>query len=90
MMRRWAKNRMPPDIVKRPKRGFQTGNISELLQHDGAMIRSRVLDSPGIRRLVPGTEGWMNKIGNEYGGPWGGTLWALLVLAVWCESVGIE
>jgi asparagine synthase (glutamine-hydrolysing) len=88
VLRTWARARVAADVVKRPKRGFQSGNISELLQHDGPGLRRRILDSSAVRRVVPGVEAWMNKIGDDYGGPWGGTLWALLVLSVWSESVG--
>jgi len=90
ILRRWARNRMPDEVVKRPKRGFQSGNISELLQHDGRGIRQRILGTSAIRRAVPGVESWLGKIGDDYGGPWGGTLWALLVLSVWSESVGAQ
>ena len=88
ILRKWARGRVAADVVKRPKRGFQSGNISELLQHDSRGLRGRILDSAAVRRVVPGVEKWMSKIGDDYGGPWGGTLWALLVLSVWSESVG--
>ena len=90
VLRDWARGRVADDVVKRPKRGFQSGDISELLQHDGRGIRRRILEAKAIRRLVPGVEGWMNKIEDGYGGPWGGTLWALLVLSVWSEAVGAQ
>jgi hypothetical protein len=79
---------MPSEVVRRPKRGFQSGNISELLRHDERGIRQRILGSPAVRRAVPGVEAWMARIGQGCGGPWGGTLWALLVLGVWSESAG--
>jgi asparagine synthase (glutamine-hydrolysing) len=88
ILRRWAKGRMPSEVVRRPKRGFQSGNISELLRHDERGIRQRILGSPAVRRAVPGVEAWMARIGQGCGGPWGGTLWALLVLGVWSESAG--
>ena len=88
ILREWARGRVAEDIVRRPKRGFQSGNISELLQHDSQGLRGRILDSAPVRRVVPGVEKWMSRIGDDYGGPWGGTLWALLVLSVWSESVG--
>lgn len=88
ILRRWAQGRVPDDVVKRPKRGFQSGNISELLQHDGRRIRQRILGAKAVRRTVPGVESWLSRIADGYGGPWGGTVWALLVLSVWSESVG--
>jgi asparagine synthase (glutamine-hydrolysing) len=88
ILRSWARGRVPADVVKRPKRGFQSGNISELLQHDSQGIRSRILDAAAVRRVAPGVEKWMSQMSDEYGGPWGGTIWALLVLGVWSESVG--
>jgi asparagine synthase (glutamine-hydrolysing) len=87
ILRKWAQGRVSADVVKRPKRGFQSGNISELLQHDGSNLRRRILDNPAVRRVAPGVESWLNQIGDDYGGPWGGTVWALLVLSVWGESI---
>jgi asparagine synthase (glutamine-hydrolysing) len=88
VLRNWARGRVAVDVVKRPKRGFQSGDISELLRHDGPGIRRRILEAKAVRRLVPGVEAWMSRIEDGYGGPWGGTLWALLVLSVWSEAVG--
>jgi len=88
ILRKWARSRVPAEVVKRPKRGFQSGNISELLQHDGRGIRRRILESAAVRRVVPGVESWIGKIRDGSAGPWGGTLWAILVLSVWSESVG--
>jgi asparagine synthase (glutamine-hydrolysing) len=88
ILREWARGRVASEVVRRPKRGFQSGNISELLQHDGRGLRHRILNSSAVRRVAPGVEKWLSRIGDDYGGPWGGTLWALLVLGVWSESVG--
>jgi len=88
VLRRWAENRVPADVVRRRKRGFQSGNISELLQHDRRALHGRVLDASALRRALPGAEAWMARLPDSYGGPWGGTLWGLLALGVWCEAVG--
>jgi asparagine synthase (glutamine-hydrolysing) len=90
VLRQWARGRVADEVVRRPKRGFQSGNISELLEHDGAGIRRRILDSSALRRVAPGVEQWLSRIRDDDGGPWGGTLWALLVLSVWAESLGIH
>ena len=90
ILRRWSAGRVPADIVKRPKRGFQAGDISELLRHDHSGVRRRILDAGAVRRVVPGVERWMSRIENDDGGPWGGTVWGLLVLGVWCEALGIR
>ena len=86
-LRRWAKSRLPRAIVTRPKRGFQYGNISDLLRQDGRGLRDRILGARAVRRVVPGVERWLAQFENGEGGPWGGTLWALLVLATWSDAV---
>ena len=90
ILRRWARAHLPMDVVRRPKRGFQSGNISELLQFDGPGLRRRILEARAVRRAVPGVEAWLSRIPRDYGGPWGGTVWALLALGVWCEGLGIR
>lgn len=86
-LRWWAKGRLPNEIVVRPKRGFQSGNISDLLRHDGRGLRERVLGARAVRRVVPGAERWLDRFDDGYGGPWGGTIWALLVLSIWSDAV---
>jgi asparagine synthase (glutamine-hydrolysing) len=88
ILRRWSVGRVPEDVTKRPKRGFQSGDISELLHHDYAGVRDRVLRATAIRRVIPGAERWISRIRRDNAGPWGGTLWGLLVLGVWCEAAG--
>src|SRR5260221_3735575 len=41
ILRRWSTGRLPSEVVKRPKRGFQSGDISELLRHDYPGVRRR-------------------------------------------------
>ena len=88
-LRRWARTRLPAEIVDRRKRGFQSGNISELLKHDGEGLRSRILGAGALRRAVPGVERWLGRFEGSNGGPWGGTIWALLVLGVWCDALDV-
>lgn len=90
ILRRWAEERVPPDVVRRRKRGFQSGDISELLQHDRRALHDRVLGASAVRRALPGAEAWVSRLPATCGGPWGGTLWALLALGVWCEAVGAK
>jgi len=89
VLRHWAKGRVPEDIVKRRKRGFQSGNISELMRHDRAELFRFVLDARALRRALPGAEAWITALPAEYGGPWGGTLWSLVALGAWCEGLGV-
>jgi asparagine synthase (glutamine-hydrolysing) len=90
VLRNWARGRVANDIVKRPKRGFQSGDVAELLQHDGAGLRERILGATAVRRHIPGVETWLSRIQDDHVGPWGGTLWALLALSVWAEAVGVR
>ncbi|MGH7742114.1 MAG: asparagine synthase (glutamine-hydrolyzing), partial [Candidatus Eiseniibacteriota bacterium] len=90
ILRRWSRAHLPAEVVRRPKRGFQSGNIAELLQHDGAGLRRRILEARAVRRVLRGVEPWLAKVPQDYGGPWGGTVWALLALGVWCEALGIQ
>jgi asparagine synthase (glutamine-hydrolysing) len=90
ILRRWSLGRVPEDVVKRPKRGFQSGDISELLRHDLAGVRDRILGAEALRRVVPGAERWLDRTRTDDAGPWGGTLWGLLALGVWCQAVGVR
>ena len=80
---------MPEEIVRRRKRSFPFGSISELLRHHGSAIRERILGARAMRRLLPGLESWLDREPSSFRGPWEGTLWALLALAEWCEAAGI-
>lgn len=88
MLRWWARNRLPRDVVTRRKRPFQFGGVSALLRHDGGAVRDRILSRAALRRALPGAEAWLSRPPESYRGPWEGTLWALLALGIWCERVG--
>jgi asparagine synthase (glutamine-hydrolysing) len=90
VLRRWARSRLPREIVSRRKGSFQSGNVSELLRHDGQSVRARILEAPALRRNLPGAETWLTRPADSYRGPWEGTLWALLALGVWCQAVGAK
>jgi asparagine synthase (glutamine-hydrolysing) len=86
-LRHWAESRMPRDIVRRRKRPFQAGQVSELLRKDADGIRRRVLDSPAIRRALPGAEDWVTSVLSDDGdGCLHGAMWRVLVLGAWCDA----
>jgi asparagine synthase (glutamine-hydrolysing) len=89
VLRAWAKRRMPAEIVRRRKRSFQFGILSDLLRHDGPALRHRILGPTAVRRALPGAEAWLGRAPSSYRGPWEGTLWALLALAAWCDAADI-
>jgi asparagine synthetase B (glutamine-hydrolysing) len=89
ILRWWAEGRVTPDVIARHKRSFQYGRIAELLRHDGAILRSRILDVGAVRRALPGAESWLSRAPESYRGPWEGTLWALLALGIWCDRVRV-
>ncbi len=90
LLRWWADGRVPRDVITRRKRPFQAGLIADLLRHDGATVRSRILDVAAVRRALPGVERWLSRPAEVFRGPWEGTLWALLALAIWGERVGVR
>jgi hypothetical protein len=86
ILRWWAQEHLPPDIITRRKGAFPFGNLPELLESDGDEIRSRIVGSAAVRRALPGLERWLAKPPACFRGPWEGTLWALLSLGIWCEQ----
>jgi asparagine synthase (glutamine-hydrolysing) len=89
ILRWWAEGRVAPDVIARRKRHFQYGRVAELMRHDAATLRSRILDVATLRRALPGAETWLSRPPASYRGPWEGTLWALLALGIWLERMGI-
>ena len=88
LLRRWGDRHLPREITHRRKRPFQAGSMSDLLRHEGPAVRRRILETPAVRRTLPGAEAWISRLPKNYGGPWVGTHWALLTLSVWCQAVG--
>ena len=86
ILRWWADGRVPPEVVRRRKRAFQFGSLPGLLRRDGATLRARILDVEAVRSHLPGAEAWLTAAPESFRGPWEGTLWALLALAIWCEA----
>ena len=89
VLRDWARSRLPARVVNRSKRGFQAGSLEGLLRAIPGPAAARVLDSMPLRRALPGLEGWLKQVPNEYGGGVSSLLWTLLVLATWCDARGI-
>jgi asparagine synthase (glutamine-hydrolysing) len=90
MLRKWARGRVPDDIVRRRKRSFSFGSLADLLASDKPRLRAQVLDAVAVRRALPGLETWLARDASTFRGPWEGTMWALLALATWCEAVGVH
>jgi asparagine synthase (glutamine-hydrolysing) len=90
ILRWWAEGRVAMEIIKRPKRHFQFGSIADLLRHHEKILKSRILDVRGLRRVLPGIETWLSRPREAYRGPWEGTLWALEALGIWCERIGVR
>ena len=90
VLRRWARSRLPREVVQRRKRSFQFGNMSALMRQDGADLRARILGSAAVRHHVPGAEAWLAQPADRFRGPWEGTMWALLALGIWCEAAGVR
>ncbi|MEJ2721835.1 MAG: asparagine synthase (glutamine-hydrolyzing), partial [bacterium] len=89
ILRWWSRGRMDSEIISRRKRAFPFGNLPELLMGHADTLRGYVLDSRGVRRVVPGAEQWLRHPPEYFRGPWEGTLWALLALGIWSEQHGI-
>jgi asparagine synthase (glutamine-hydrolysing) len=83
LLRRWAKGRLPEEIIRRRKRGFESGKMPQMLRAHGASIRSRILDVDELRRAMPGLEDWLDQDESVFIASREGTLWAILALAIW-------
>src|SRR5262249_32622513 len=89
MLRNWAQGRVPDEIVRRRKRSFSFGSLSNLLAHQGSRLGGRVLGAGAARRALPGLESGIGRDASTFRGPGEGTMWARLALAEWCEAVGV-
>jgi hypothetical protein len=74
---------MPDEIIRRRKRGFESGKMPQMLRAHGASIRSRILDVDELRRAMPGLEDWLDQDESVFIASREGTLWAILALAIW-------
>lgn len=90
VLRDWARPRLPADIVKRRKKGFQAGSLEGLLCAVPGTVRARLMGSPALRRALPGLEGWLMRLPQDCTGAVSSLLWTLLVLASWCEAREID
>src|SRR5262249_42202352 len=90
ILRRWARKDLPGHRISRRKRSFNYGSLRALLALRGEELRGLVLGAGAVRRALPGLEAWLRRPDEVFHGPWEGTLWALLALAVWCVAAGIE
>jgi len=83
LLRRWARGRLPEEIVTRRKRGFESGKMPQMLRSHGTAIRSRILDVDELRVALPGLEEWLDQDEATFKASREGTLWAILALAIW-------
>lgn len=90
ILRAWSRGRVADDVLTRRKRGFPFGNLPELLESDGAVVRERVLGSEAVRAALPGVEAWLSRPSREFRSSREGTLWALLALGIWCGAHGVR
>jgi len=90
ILRWWAHKRVPEDVLKRRKRGFRFGNIRALVSVPGNTVRERVVESPLLRRHLPGLEAWTDRPVETFRRGREATYWSLLTLAVWSDTNGIS
>jgi len=89
ILRWWAGERVPESVLKRRKRGFRFGSIRALLGAPGSAVRQQVVESPLLRRHLPGLEEWTARPVEIYRRGRETTYWSLLTLAVWSAAAGI-
>jgi asparagine synthase (glutamine-hydrolysing) len=90
ILRWWARDHLPPEIATRRKCNFNYGSLRDFLREDRDAFRDLVLGSAAVRRALPGFQTWLGRPVESFHGPWEGTLWALLALAIWCEANGLR
>jgi len=86
LLREWSRGRLSTEVVRRRKRGFASGSIAGLLEHDGPSVRARILDVPALREQMPGLETWLSHEPQYFRAEREGTLWAILALAIWYSA----
>jgi hypothetical protein len=77
-------------VLRRGKHGFPFGNLPQLLESDGDTLRGYLLESPALRRALPGLEAWLTEPPATFREPREGTLWAALALGIWCAAHGVR
>lgn len=90
ILRRWGRKHLPPEILTRRKRPFASGSLRDLLVLPSDPVRGMMLEQPAVRRALPGLEAWSAQGPEIFPGPWEGTLWAVLALAIWCDALGVK
>lgn len=90
ILRWWARRHLPNDITRRRKHPFQAGSLAPLLRCYGGTLRGYLLEVAPVRRALPGLESWLSHPPDHYCGDRGGTLWALLALAIWSHAAGVD
>ena len=90
ILRWWGRNRLPSQVLHRPKRTFRFGSIRTLLKSPASDLRSLILDSGPLRRHLPGLSAWLEEPPGLPRGTWGATTWTLASLAAWCNAAGVE
>jgi asparagine synthase (glutamine-hydrolysing) len=89
ILRWWARDHVPREVVRAKKRTFNFGRVRWMMEQHGEDLRSRILDFGPLRERLPGLETWISRPPATFRGPWEGTLWALLALAVWGRAAGL-
>jgi asparagine synthase (glutamine-hydrolysing) len=89
ILRRWARGRVPGDVLVRRKHGFNYGTVRELLDRDGGALRRHLIEAPVLRSVVPGLETWLSQPTEVFRGHREKALWSLLALNHWSEAAGV-
>ena len=79
--------RLSAQVVRRKKSGFASGSIANLLLHDRSAVRDRILGVAALRERMPGLEAWVSQPAESFRGAREGSLWALLSLGIWYETI---
>jgi asparagine synthase (glutamine-hydrolysing) len=90
ILRWWGATHLDPEMVAKRKQTFNFGSLRPLLQSHGPQLKSYILDSPAVRRALPGVEAWLQHPPEYYRDCWQGTMWALLALGLWCPANGVR
>jgi asparagine synthase (glutamine-hydrolysing) len=90
ILRHWARSHVARGVVDRKKRTFGYGGIRWMLRQHAGELRARILDAGSLRRRLPALESWLSRPPDSFRGPWEGTFWALLTLALWADRSGVD
>jgi asparagine synthase (glutamine-hydrolysing) len=89
ILRWWAKEHVPRDVLMRRKRGFRFGSIRRLLKMPHSRVRDIVMESRILRSHLGGLEAWVDRPIDSYRRGAETTYWSLLTLAVWGDGAGV-